>query len=769
MDVVNYGLIYAGSALMVYNIIRCYGFVKQMRGVKGLETVRGILPIPLALLIGFLAGYLAVALFGKPDLIIAGILAGGSLFVFIVFSIMYKIINLLRENTTRSDALYAEIKSELQELAEDYMSVYRINLTKDEVVERVGEGLVDSDLTTMKYSEFLLGRSNRLLADADTLPQDGLFLRENLLRSYEEGQTTVEERLFVKLANDDIKPSFIKLRAILESQEDGDVVALMTENVCNGEMINEVILNKALTEQYDMITSLLDGQYTVVIGDRGVRQRNQVFPRYTTGDYQEYLEEQVGPVICGNEDERAALLEALSFDRIDRELANGEPYEVNIAVKLDGEVFYKRFVFYVIDRDAKFYLLLKSDTTEMRREEIERSEQLQEALEVAQRASQSKTTFLSNMSHDIRTPMNAIVGYTEFAKKCDDIEQAHEYLEKIDASNKYMLALINDVLEMSRIESGKLDLMPERTNLFAIMNDVRDMFETQMGEKGIAYSVDTSGVANGFVLCDKNRFNRVLLNLISNAYKFTPEGGSVSVRLSQLDGAPGKVGTYNLCVKDTGIGMSEEFAKKVFDAFERERSSTASCIQGTGLGTAITKRIVDMMGGTIDVITAPGQGTEFIVHIPFEILEGAAEEDAASGKSRVAVEEVDFTGMRVLLAEDNDINREIALLVLDEMGFSVDEARDGKEALDKLSASEPGYYDVVLTDIQMPVMDGYEEARAIRALDNPGLANIPIIAMSANAFAEDIQASKNAGMNGHIAKPVDVAEMAATLTEVLAK
>ena len=399
----------------------------------------------------------------------------------------------------------------------------------------------------------------------------------------------------------------------------------------------------------------------------------------------------------------------------------------------------------------------------------ERNQRLELEKSIAEEQNQAKTTFLSNMSHDIRTPMNAIIGYTNLARREQgNPAQTQDYLDKIESSSQHLLALINDVLEMSRIESGKMDLENVETDIVESMDRVRDMFATQMIQKSIRFSVDASQVADRYVLCDKNRLNRVLLNLLSNAYKFTPEGGVITVTLKQT-GVEENAGRYELRVKDSGIGMSPEFAAKVFEAFERERTSTVSGIQGTGLGMAITKNIVDLMGGTICVETAPGKGSEFIVNVAFEKTARAAEAaETVDNETAAAVSKsVDFSKIRLLLVEDNEINREIATLVLEDTGVKLEEAVNGKEAVEKVAAAEPGYYDAVLMDIQMPVMNGYDAARAIRALDNPGLADIPIVAMTANAFAEDIQAAKDAGMNAHIAKPLDVPKMMETLTEIL--
>lgn len=392
---------------------------------------------------------------------------------------------------------------------------------------------------------------------------------------------------------------------------------------------------------------------------------------------------------------------------------------------------------------------------------MQRQKQQTERRIKAEESSRAKSTFLSNMSHDLRTPMNAIIGYTHLAKKLDGLpDEATDYLGKIDTSSQHLLALINDVLDMSRIENGKMELEPERTDLVRVMDDVRDLFSTQMLTKSLRYTVDASGVTDRFVMCDGLRLNRVLLNLVSNAYKFTPEGGAVTVTLRQTETAA-DAAAYELRVKDTGVGMSREFADTVFEAYSREK--TASKIQGTGLGMAITKSIVDMMGGTVTLETEQGRGTEFIVRVSFPLVKETPEESA----EQEAAAEVDFSGVKLLLVDDNEINREIATLILEGAGFVIESVENGKQAYDRIAASRPGDYRAILMDIQMPVMNGYEATRAIRALPERELASIPIVAMTANAFAEDVQAAKDAGMDGHIAKPIDIDRIMKELSRVL--
>ena len=382
----------------------------------------------------------------------------------------------------------------------------------------------------------------------------------------------------------------------------------------------------------------------------------------------------------------------------------------------------------------------------------------------AEENSKAKSVFLSNMSHDIRTPMNAIIGYTELAKDVANMpEEGQDYLQKIESSSQHLLALINDVLDMSRIESGKMELDIAKADLKIIMRDIKDIFDAQMALKHINYIVNVSNIKNRYVLCDSNRLNRVLLNLISNACKFTPEGGTVVVSLIQIFQGESR-GSYQIRVKDSGMGMSAEFADKVFEAYERERS--ANNIQGTGLGMAIAKSIIDLMDGSIRVETEQGKGTEFIIDIDFPLVpesEIIAEENKSASKTTL-----DYSQVRLLLVDDQPVNREIAIRILRKFGFKVESAENGEEAVAKVLGSAPGYYQAVLMDIQMPVMNGYDATRTIRSSKNKELSDIPIVAMTANAFTEDIQAAKDAGMNSHISKPIDVNKMIETLNEILA-
>ena len=551
-----------------------------------------------------------------------------------------------------------------------------------------------------------------------------------------------------------------------------------------------------------------------------------------------------------------------------------------------------------VEEKEKARLDLEAKNTEL----AESQKALSDALVAAEHANRAKTAFLNNMSHDIRTPMNAIVGFTALAAShIDNKEQVQDYLGKISVSSQHLLSLINDVLDMSRIESGKVTIEETDVHLPDLIHDLRTIIQSNIASKQLELFIDTQDVMHEDIITDKLRLNQVLLNILSNAIKFTPTGGTISFRVIEKPSPVDNIANFEFRIKDNGIGMSEEFQKSIFEAFSREKTSTVSGIQGTGLGMAIAKNIVDMMGGVITVHSAEGKGSEFIVELPCKIssvstkfepipeLQGVrvlvADDDTDTclsvcsmlreigmrpdwtnyGKEAVirakdaldsadefrvyiidwqmpdlnGIETVrrirkvigdsvpiiiltaydwsdieeeakeagvtafcskplfmselrtvmaqpfmtslekqteekdeleckpDFSGKRVLLAEDNELNQMLAENLLTNVGLAVEIANDGTEAVEKMKSAAAGHYDIILMDVQMPKMDGYEATRQIRALEDKEKADIPIVAVTANAFEEDRQIAMETGMNGHLAKPYDVPEIMKTLKELL--
>ena len=389
------------------------------------------------------------------------------------------------------------------------------------------------------------------------------------------------------------------------------------------------------------------------------------------------------------------------------------------------------------------------------------------ALAAAEKANVSKTTFLNSMSHDIRTPMNAIVGFTALASShLDDRKLVGEYLDRISVSSQHLLSLLNDVLDMSRIESGNVILNEGELNLGTLIEDIKTIVNADISARKQELSVMQS-IAHEDVIGDKLRLNQVLLNIISNAMKYTPEGGRIEVCVRELGSPVNSVADFQFRITDNGIGMSEEFQKVVFEAFTRESTTTVNRIQGTGLGMAITKKIVDMMGGSISVQSTQGVGSEFTVVVPLRISRSPAALPEQAGEEAAGKGGIRFEGKRILLVEDTETNQMIAEAILTGVGLEVEIAGDGAIALDMMESRPAGYYDLVLMDIQMPNMDGYEATRRIRSMGDPSKAGIPIIALTANAFGEDRAKAFEAGMNEHLAKPYDIPKVMEMLRRFL--
>lgn len=388
---------------------------------------------------------------------------------------------------------------------------------------------------------------------------------------------------------------------------------------------------------------------------------------------------------------------------------------------------------------------------------------LVDSLKHAEEGNRSKTFFLFNMSHDIRTPMNAILGYAEIARRSiDDTAKLTDCIEKIQVSGKHLLYLIDNILDMAKIENGNVTLKEDCCNLEECIEKAHGILQTEIDKKHLIIHTDMSGVKNKWVYCDNIRLNQVLFHLLSNAVKFSKPGGSILITLSQNMCAIREYADYEIHVKDNGIGMTSEFLSRIFEPFEREHTSTVSQTQGVGLGMSITKNIIDLMGGTIQVFSEPNQGTEFVLRFTFKLQEQLEQQPSTETASAD-----DFSGKRLLLVEDNELNMEIAQELLCAVGFSVETAPNGQIAVEMVRNSNAGYYDAILMDIQMPVMDGYQASREIRSLESKDLAEIPIIALTANTFDEDKKKALSNGMNAYVAKPIDVEILYETLRKIL--
>ena len=481
----------------------------------------------------------------------------------------------------------------------------------------------------------------------------------------------------------------------------------------------------------------------------------------------QYINERVHP------DDRVRMLDAMKLNTITGKLSQKSEYVGSYKTLIDGQIHYYQFKYIRLEHSGQIIAAFQNIDAIIASEK-EQHQRLSEALAAAEHSSRAKTTFLNNMSHDIRTPLNAIIGFTELAAtRLDDKSAVENYLSKIRSSSSYLLSLINDVLDMSRIESGSVKLESSLFSLPEFFEDLHTLLQRDADSKQLSLLWNTGSISHHYIISDKLRLNQIFLNILSNSVKYTNPGGRISFDVSELSASPDGFAVYEFCIRDTGIGMSPDFLEHIYETFSRERSSTVSGVQGTGLGMAIVKKIIDMMSGTIQVKSRPGQGTEFQIRLRLKVghpaTAGSARipfspksslSDAVSGKEL-------FSGYRILLVEDNELNREIAEEILKEAGFILDTAPDGAIAVDIMRHTKPRYYALILMDIQMPNMDGYEATRQIRSLPNPEIANTPILAVTANAFEEDKLAAEKAGMNGHVAKPLNIHKLITAIKSVL--
>ncbi len=803
----------------------------------------------------------------------------------------------IKKGEERAKVLYEGVREELETLSNDTLVSVRLNLTKDIVEDCRGRELYDIDLRGMKISERFEQRANCFPLERDREK----FLREfnaaQLLKNFAAGKNTQSAVFFSRRPNG--RECFIGYSVTLRRDPDTeDIIAFATEKDYNAEVVSNTVLNKALADQFDMITYIVGGNYGVVIGDDADVQQGTIFPKKRTGSYEEYINEQIAPTLSGSDEEKAKVLKALSLQKIEQALEQHEPYEVNIHCFIDGEIFHKRFVFYLVDRDAKFYILLKNDTTKIQRAQLAKNEQLRNALEVANQANIAKTAFLSAMSHEIRTPMNAIIGLDSIALKAPNLsDRLREYLEKIGSNARHLLGIINDILDMSRIESGRMILQNEEFSFANMLEQINVIVGEQCREKGLQYDCTVRGHVDDFYIGDELKLKQVLINVLGNAIKFTDKGGEISFSVEKVAHFEDK-STLRFIVKDTGIGIDKNYLPKIFEPFSQEDSGASNAYGGTGLGMAITKNIVETMNGNIAVKSDKGVGSEFIINITLRnspksldsvkgkkievkdlsvliidddpiacehgrlVLEDVGIKAETSFSGREAIDRVrlrkarhevynivlldlrlpgentiaitrqirelvgnetaiiiltayswddiieeaiaagvdrfmakplfassvvhefhqaleqknldepekqlaDLEGCKILMAEDMPVNAEIMMMVLSMQGMEVEHAPNGQEAVNTFAQSPPNYFDAVLMDIRMPIMDGLKATEEIRALERPDAKKIPIIAMTANAFDEDVQRSLQAGMNAHLSKPVEPEHLFKTLAELI--
>ena len=807
----------------------------------------------------------------------------------------YTDVTALKQHEERLRSVYSNMGASFYRVNDKTLVIFRANLTKDAYEEIRGTDAYDSDSLAFSYTDSLHQRVAHLPISVERSQFLNLFGRDALLKGYAEGTVNVSQTFYTVRKSG--RACFVRISASLTRHPlTGDVIAFVTEQECNDEKVKDTLTGKILAERFDMVAYLSNGRYDVSIGEAAKVKAGGIFPTTNSGLYEDYLNGRVYPALVGSDAEKREVMRALSLQTVAERLKVAESYAVDICIQIDDEVYYKQFDFYAIDLEAEFYIVLKTDSTEIQKEHLTRNEELKMALDAANQANVAKTAFLSSMSHEIRTPMNAIIGLDSIALKDPDLpDSVRDHLEKIGASARHLLTLINDILDMSRIESGRLTIRNEEFSFVEMLEQINTMINSQCVDRGLDYRCNIKGHIDDFYIGDNVKLKQVIINILGNAVKFTPEGGSVDFSVERIAEFEGQ-STLRFTMADTGVGMDASYLPKIFDAFSQEEASKANKYGSTGLGMAITKNIVELMNGNISVESQKGVGTTFTVDVTLRnsnrkeqragnvstqgmkvlvvdddpiacehariVLEeigiaadtyvgGAAAIDAIQlkaarheaydlvlvdwqmpemdglevtrrireicgndsavivltaynwdeiaddaveagiddfmakplfassvvsalqkvasnkGESKEERGEVDLSGCNILLAEDIEINAEIMKELLDMIDITADWAENGQVAVDKFAQSEPGAYDAVLMDVQMPVMNGLEATRAIRALDRPDAKSIPIIAMTANAFDEDVQRSLQAGMSAHLTKPVDLDRLFETLGELL--
>ena len=804
--------------------------------------------------------------------------------------------HLAKEEDVRRATVYSGLLERFHAFGSDCLCVGRVNLTAGVIEEIRGNDLYDTDYVGADAEAFVRMREESVLIADKRAKYGTLFSRNNLLDRYFKGEGVQSFVAYCRRQSG--KRCFVKFsQAVASDPASGDLILFFSEVESNTEKATDVLHRKVLAQQYDMVTYIVDNNYSVVIGDADKIGKGSIFPKSRSGVYMDYINCQVLPAASEKAHDKEELRQAFLPETIAEKLAENDSYTIDLTCEIDGETYNKRITYYAVDREAKFFLLLKSDVTDVLRQELERNEILATALREAEHANAAKTAFLSNMSHEIRTPMNAILGLNSIALKDNALSaQTRENLVKIGESAHHLLSLINDILDMSRIESGRMTLKKEEFSFSDMLKQINTLIQSQCAEKGLRYQCSIKGKVDSWYFGDDTKLKQVLVNILSNAIKFTEPSGSVTFTVEKVAEFDHQ-STLRFVISDTGVGMDEAFIPKIFDAFTQENAGKVNQFGSTGLGMAITKRIVEMMNGTIAVNSEKGKGSTFTVTItlrncnkltrgeasldpndlrvlvvdddsialeharmvleevgiaadvcssaeealsfieinhakqtPYNLVlvdrtmpgtdgialsrmirekyddestviiltayrwEDVIDEAKQSGvdsfiakplfalnvldefervvKHRSVIAEnahitIDLTGRHILLAEDMTINAKIMKQLLGMKGIEVTHAENGKRAVDIFEASELYHFDAILMDVRMPVMDGLEASYAIRSLERDDSPLVPIIALTANAFDEDVKQSLQVGMNAHLSKPVEPERLFRTLRELI--
>lgn len=646
----------------------------------------------------------------------------------------------------------------LNSLSEDYEGVFAVDVDRDRI--RTIRALDDYSRRVVRH-EGEISYSKRIsngiainVVEDDRKRVEDSFDAENAYANLE-GKTSFYINYRVKTL--DGQEVYYQAKFVRAPWRDRRTFVLGIRNVDEGmrEKIKRDDIIRILAEDYTGLYFLnIEAKTSEIVAtnSRGMEETERRFVRSedVTSAFATFVTSRVFP------EDRPIIRDAMDYDVLRERLSHQKHYSIVFRRLYDGEYKYTEMVAAKaesVDEPPVMVAVGFAQVDREYREKMAKEKMLSDALKRADAANEAKSAFLFNMSHDIRTPMNAIIGFTDLARKhLNDTDKVDEYLDKISLSSQHLLELINEILDMSRVESGKISAEIKPVNLCKLADRLLTINNENAQKHEIELAVDTSGVKNCDVCADELHLNQILMNILSNGIKYTKPGGRVFMTVREVKNPAKDVGIYSFTVQDNGIGMSEEFVSHVFESFEREHNSTVSGIQGTGLGMSIVKRLVDFMGGNIEIHSALGRGTTVTVTVTLKILRKAERVEVEK-----PIEKINLEGKRVLVTEDNELNREIVDAILNEAGILTENAENGEAAVKLVESNDAGYYDCILMDIQMPVMNGYEATKKIRNMENG--RKVPIIALSANAFDEAKQQSLEAGMNDHVTKPVNVKEL----------
>lgn len=635
------------------------------------------------------------------------------------------------------------------------LATFRLNLTKD----WVGDGASPLDFVLKQQEsgtvEGYFKAFSELIADENIKAWFfDTFDREKLIKGFDQGKTEISFEYPI-VYEDGIRHWRQGLLYMMQNPTTGDIEGRTYALDIDARKRNESILDVMTANEIDYIAlihpSTLTLEFLTMQGSiAGARIGEQ-------NDYNKCRDIVLNSQIAEQDAKRYREFTELD-NLVDRLNLEGD-FALSFAYE-NGDEHRKQLRYRWLGKPGEDILLTRVDVTQAYQQEQERIQRLKEAVKEAERANSAEQAFLASMSHDMRTPLSGIIGFTELAMGAPEIDKKQQYLEKIDSSGHLMLDLVNDILDLSKIESGKMDLHPEAFEAKGLVEGIVDSVKLSAEQRDITLTTDFDPAYPRFILADRLRLQQIILNLLSNAIKYTPDGGTVHFETQVIEESG-----YNTLarISDNGIGMSKEFQQRMFDPFSQEHQSRMYGTQGTGLGLSIVKRIVNILGGKIVVDSELGKGSTFSVYLPLEVVEAGQ-----SVKSEHKEADTSIAGRRILLCEDNELNAEIAETILRERGGAdVESVINGQLGLEAFEASAPGYFDAILMDVRMPIMDGLEATRSIRKLNRPDAKTIPIIAMTADAFAEDVENCLKAGMNGHVAKPINPAKLINDLFEAI--